>query len=355
MNQSSVLYAIGAAILFGLSTPAAKLLVGITDPWILAGVLYLGAGVGLAAVRLAFLRGAAPAEAVLAWPEVPWLAGAVLAGGVIGPVLLMLGLQRTAASTASLLLTLEGVATAALAWFAFNENYNRRVVLGMACIVIGAAILNWRGGLSFGDPLGPLAIVGACLAWALDNNLTRKISLSDPMQIAMVKGLVAGPVSLTLGLLSGAALPSPTVAAVGAVTGFLGYGVSLALFVLALRQLGTARTGAYFSIAPFVGAAASVPLLGDRLSLPFFVAALLMAVGVWLHLGERHEHEHRHEPLDHEHRHVHDAHHRHGHAPGDPPGEPHSHRHAHEAMLHSHPHVPDSHHRHSHGSVQSRK
>lgn len=348
MKSSAALYALMAAALFGLSTPIAKVLIGSVDPWLLAGLLYLGSGVGLAGLRFALSRRRAAAEAPLSRREAPWLAGAVLLGGVIGPLLLMIGLSRTGAAPASLLLTLEGAATALIAWFAFRESFDRRIAAGMVLIVAGAALLSWQGGASFADLSGSLAVVGACIAWGMDNNLTRKVSLADPMQIAMIKGLVAGPINIGLALAQGAALPTPAAGAAAALVGFFGYGVSLALFVIALRHLGTARTGAYFSTAPFVGAACAVPLLGEPLSAQLLIAGLLMGAGVWLHLSEHHEHEHLHEFLEHSHRHAHDGHHRHTHAPDDPPGEPHSHRHVHAPMRHSHAHAPDSHHRHGH-------
>lgn len=348
MNFTAVAYALLAAALFGLSTPAAKVLVGAIDPWLLAGLFYLASGVGLAVLRALLWRRRARAESPLVARDLPWLAGAILFGGVIGPVLLLVGLARTDGAAASLLLTLEGVATALIAWFAFRENVDRRIAAGMGLIVAGAMVLAWRGEATVQDMLGPLAIVGACLAWGLDNNLTRKVSLADPLQVAMVKGLVAGPVSLALALASGATLPPLPEAMVAGLVGFLGYGVSLALFVVALRHLGTARTGAYFSTAPFLGAAAAIPILGEAPSMQLIAAGLLMAAGVWLHLTERHEHEHEHEPIEHAHRHVHDTHHQHAHGADDPPGEPHSHRHVHVRLRHTHPHTPDAHHRHGH-------
>jgi drug/metabolite transporter (DMT)-like permease len=260
----------------------------------------------------------------------------------------MVGLVRTEATTASLLLTLEGVATALIAWFVFRENFDRRIAFGMALIVAGAAVLAWHGEASVAGLFGPLAIVGACVAWGLDNNLTRKVSLADPLQIAMLKGLVAGPVTLTLAFAGGATLPPLGTLALAAVVGFFGYGVSLVLFVVALRHLGSARAGAYFSTAPFLGAAAAIPILGEPLTLQLFAAGGLMAVGVWLHVTERHEHEHLHKPMEHSHRHLHDTHHQHAHGPDDPPGEPHSHWHRHARLRHRHAHVPDSHHRHEH-------
>ena len=260
----------------------------------------------------------------------------------------MTGLSMTDAAAASLLLTLEGVATALMAWFIFRENFDARVALGMVCLVAGALVLAWTGQPTFSSLLGPMAIVGACVAWGLDNNLTRKVSLSDPLQIVQFKGLIAGPFLLALGLLAGDRLPGPTMAAVAGTVGFLGYGVSLALFVLALRQLGAARTGAYFSTAPFLGAVAAILFLHEPLTLQLVVAGLLMGVGVWLHLTEHHEHEHEHEPMEHAHAHVHDAHHQHEHLPDDPPGEPHVHPHRHPRMKHRHPHMPDMHHQHRH-------
>jgi drug/metabolite transporter (DMT)-like permease len=245
-------------------------------------------------------------------------------------------------------MTLEGVATALMAWFIFRENFDTRVALGMICLVAGALVLSWTGQPTFSGLLGPLAIVGACVAWGLDNNFTRKVSLSDPLQIVQFKGLIAGPFLLALGLLSGDRLPSPTMAALAGIVGFLGYGVSLALFVLALRQLGAARTGAYFSTAPFLGAIAAIAFLREPVTVQLLVAGFLMGAGVWLHLTEHHEHEHEHEPMEHTHAHIHDEHHQHDHLPGDPPGEPHTHAHRHSRMKHRHPHVPDMHHLHRH-------
>ena len=351
MNHHAVLLALLSAALFGASTPAAKVLLGAADPAVLAGLLYCGAGIGVAALRrirrLARSDGAT-AEASLASADIPWLAGAIVAGGIVGPVLLMFGLSRTDATSASLLLTIEGVATALLAWFVFHENFDKRIALGMVCLVVGAVVLSWSGTPSLSGLIGPLAIVGACIAWGLDNNLTRKVSLADPLQIVELKGLIAGPVNLLLGLWSGGALPTATPLLIAGVVGFIGYGVSLALFVRALRDLGTARTGAYFSTAPFIGALAALLILREPITLQLIAAGLLMSFGVWLHLTEDHEHEHLHEAMEHSHLHTHDAHHQHVHAPGDPPGEPHTHWHRHEPERHTHPHLPDMHHSHRH-------
>jgi drug/metabolite transporter (DMT)-like permease len=271
----------------------------------------------------------------------------ILFGGVLGPVLLMLGLARTEAAAASLLLNLEGLATMAIAWIVFRESVDRRLLAGAFAILAGATLLSWQGGTA-GIGWGALLIAGACLAWGIDNNLTRKLSAADPVQIAMLKGLVAGAVNLALALAHGATLPDAGTAAAAGAVGFVGYGVSLVMFVLALRHLGAARTGAYFSTAPFIGAALAVAMFGEAVTANLVAAALLMALGVYLHLTERHEHEHRHEATEHEHRHVHDAHHRHAHAANDPPDEPHAHRHRHAPLRHKHPHYPDLHHRHEH-------
>ena len=334
-----------------VSTPAAKVLLGTIDPTVLAGLLYCGAGLGVAVVRRVGWFASAQtgrSEAALGRSDVPYLAGAIVAGGVAGPVLLMSGLQRTDASAASLLLTLEGVATALMAWFIFHENFDRRIALGMACLVGGAVVLSWTGQPELSGLLGPLAIVGACVAWGLDNNLTRKVSLADPLQVVELKGLIAGPVNLGLGLVAGGQLPGLSVASLAGLVGFVGYGVSLVLFVYALRHLGTARTGAYFSTAPFLGAIVALVLLREPLTVQLIAAGLLMAIGVWLHLTEHHEHEHVHEPMEHSHPHVHDEHHQHEHSADDPPGEPHTHAHRHERLKHKHPHVPDMHHQHRH-------
>src|SRR5215210_293168 len=344
MNRPAVLYALGSAALFGMSTPAAKALLGTVHPIVLAGLLYCGAGLGIGILRRLMSAKGAP----LTRTDVPWLAGAITAGGIVGPMLLMIGLQRTEAATASLLLTLEGAATALMAWFVFHENFDRRIAIGMVCIVAGAALLAWSGTPSLGHLLGPAAIVLACVAWALDNNLTRKVSLSDPLHIVELKGLIAGPVNVALGLWAGGTFPPISAALIAAVIGFIGYGVSLALFVVALRYLGTARTGAYFSTAPFLGAVTAVAALGEPVTVGLLAAGGLMGLGVWLHLTEHHEHEHIHRAMAHAHSHVHDEHHYHPHRPEDPPGEPHTHLHEHEPMKHAHPHTPDMHHVHRH-------
>jgi drug/metabolite transporter (DMT)-like permease len=347
--RRSIACALLSAALFGASTPFAKLLLGEVSPWMLAAVLYMGSGLGLAA-WLAWRTLAPGGERIapIARADWPWLAAAIAAGGIAAPVLLMFGLARTDASAASLLLNLESVFTAALAWVAFRENVDRRVFLGMLAIVAGGVLLSWEQAPRAEGPVGPLLIVAACLAWALDNNLTRKASGGDAAAIACLKGLVAGCVNLAVALAAGAALPGIGVLAAAGTVGLAGYGVSLALFIVALRNLGTARTGAYFGVAPFFGGALALLLFAERPGVAFWAAAALMALGVWLHLTERHAHEHAHPATEHTHSHVHDEHHRHHHDSRWDGSEPHVHPHRHEPMRHAHPHYPDLHHRHTH-------
>jgi drug/metabolite transporter (DMT)-like permease len=339
--------ALASAVLFGASTPFAKILVGSIDPQILAGLLYLGAGVGLMIGQAigAILR-VRSSEAPLRRADAPWMIAIVAFGGVMGPLFLMLGLARTSAASGSLLLNLEGLATMGIAWVVFRENVDRRLLLGAAAILAGAVTLSWRGrGIRVDE--GGLLIAAACLAWGIDNNLTRRLSAADPVVIALIKGVAAGSVNLMLALILGARLPS--IGAIGAalLVGFCGVGLSLVLFVLALRHLGSARTGAYFSLAPFLGAVIAIALIRDPVTPQLILAGVLMAFGVWLHLTERHAHDHTHEAMEHEHAHVHDDHHRHSHEAAVM--EPHSHWHRHKPLQHRHAHYPDLHHRHDHG------
>lgn len=339
-----------AALLFGASTPLAKLVMGDIHPVLFAGLLYAGSGIGLGICLLVqrLRPRQADAEAALTRRDYPWLFGAVLFGGVLGPVLLMFGLSSTPASSASLLLNLESVLTALLAWVVFRENVDLRVFLGMVAIVVGGVLLSWTQG-PVGMPWGALAIIGACACWAVDNNLTRAISGGDPLAIAAIKGSSAGAINITVAVVLGQHLPAAPALAGAAVIGLAGYGISLVAFVLALRHLGAARTGAYFSTAPFVGAALSLLILRETPGLSFWIAGALMALGVWLHVSEHHEHVHVHELLDHEHPHSHDEHHQHEHEFEWDGSEPHTHPHRHQPMTHTHPHYPDLHHRHPHG------
>jgi drug/metabolite transporter (DMT)-like permease len=349
-------FALAAAVLFGLSTPLAKLLLAQIEPSLLAGLLYLGSGLGLLVVAR-WERG--QAEAPLGRSDYPYLVGSVLCGGIAGPLLLMLGLAHTSGGTASLALNLEGVLTTLLAWFVFGESVDRRIALGMACIVGGGSLLSWSDDAtaSWG-----LALIGlACLAWALDNNLTRGIAGGNPTQIALLKGLVAGVVNIAIARLAWhAAWPAWPVVAGAFVLGFACYGASLRLYVLALRHIGAARTGAYFALAPFIGAGLSIVVLGETPGLRLVTAAVLMGAGLLLHLTEHHEHLHAHHDHEHDHTHTHDDdHHDHEHHDHHTQGgvldpkRPHSHPHRHAPRVHGHPHFPDLHHIHAHDDAHA--
>lgn len=345
--QRYALLALAAAALFGASTPLAKLLLGQISPVVLAGLLYFGSGLGLAIFKLARNTGERAREASLAARDWRWLAGAILAGGIAAPVLLLWGLAGSGAAATSLLLNFEGVITVLVAAIVFHEAVGARVWIGALVMLAGGFVLAWDPAAPLAFSLPAVAIVGACLCWAVDNNLTRKISGADPVVIAMTKGLAAGTCNLTLGLALGGTLPGSGAAASAVVLGFVAYGVSLVLFIHALRHLGSARTAAHFSTAPFIGAALAIPLLGEPVTLGLLVAPLMMGVATWLVLTESHSHEHEHGYLKHAHRHIHDEHHQHAHD-GDAGPEPHVHEHVHEPMRHAHAHLPDLHHRHDH-------
>jgi drug/metabolite transporter (DMT)-like permease len=345
LTEPGIVAALGAALLFGAGTPLAKLLLKDISPWLMAALLYLGSGIGLGVYRL-ITRSPSVRLAPGDWP---WLAGAIFMGGVIGPGLQMLGLTHMSASGASLLLNAESVFTALLAWFVFKENFDKRIALGMGAILIGLIILSWPGQATFAGVVPALCVLGACLCWGIDNNLTRKVSLSDATWIACLKGIVAGSVNFPLAFVLGATWPSlPHIAASMAV-GLFAYGISLVLFVVGLRHLGTARTSAYYSVAPFFGAVLAIILLHERLSLKLTAAGAFMALGLWLHLTEKHVHPHRHPAMDHEHEHTHDEHHLHDHPYPVTRGTTHTHLHHHEPMTHAHEHYPDAHHQHEHG------
>jgi drug/metabolite transporter (DMT)-like permease len=346
MAKNSPLIALVAAALFGLSTPLAKLLLGELSPWTLASLLYLGSGIGLGVIVL-LRRSNVQSEAPLTRADLPWLAGTVLFGGVIGPVLLLLGLTQTDAASASLLLNLEAVFTLLLAWLFFREHVDRKLFAGAVAILAGALLLSWQGGVgSVGT--GMVFISLACLSWAIDNNLTRKISAVDPFVLASIKGLAAGAVNAGLAYGMGAVLPGWLGIGSALILGFVSYGLGLVLFIIALRHLGTARTGAYYGTAPFIGALASTVILGTPLTPILIFAGLLMSFGAWLHLSERHVHDHMHNSGEHTHRHTHDEHHQHIHSSEITEPEPHSHAHRHDNLTHAHPHYPDLHHRHKH-------
>lgn len=344
------LQALLAAILFGASAPAAKLLLGEIEPVLLAGLLYLGSGLGIVCFRL--LRGqtaSSQSEAGITRGDLGWLAGAVLAGGVAAPILLLLSLRDTPASTASLLLNFESVATTLIAALIFHEAISRRALWGIGCITLASILLSWDTSGAWGFSAGALGIVAACALWGIDNNLTRNISAKDPLTIVLVKGFGAGTVSLVIALITGNAIPSSGIVLGALLLGSLSYGLSIVLFIHAMRGLGAARTSAIFGTAPLAGVVLSFALFRDAPSPLFGIALPLMVVAMWLLLNERHSHRHFHETVTHDHRHRHDdGHHNHDHPGMVDRSLTHSHVHTHEAMTHEHPHLPDIHHRHTH-------
>jgi drug/metabolite transporter (DMT)-like permease len=330
---------LAAALLFGLGAPLSKLLLPSTRPLTLAALLYLGAGAAFLVAR----RRAA--EAPLTRADAPILAGAVIAGAALGPVLMLCGLSRVSGLAGSLLLNLEAPFTIALAVLAFGEHLSAREAVSAAVIVLGAALLGARGEWS-GSVAGAAAIAAACACWAVDNNLAAILSLKDPVQVLRIKALCAGAANLFLALALGQPLPSPGVCAAALAVGAVSYGASLLLYLRAQRALGAARQSALFAVAPFAGAAASIPLLGDRPAPADYASAVLMMLGVAVLLRAKHAHLHTHDPMDHDHLHVHDLHHQHPHE--GPTSEPHAHLHRHDALTHAHAHVSDAHHRHRH-------
>ena len=354
MNKRAYAYVAAAAVLFGLSAPLSKILVRGISPVALAGLLYLGAFLGLsifAGVRRLF----APARThsrsgdPLRGHDFAWLGGAVLTGGVLGPICLLAGLARISGTSASLLLNLEGVATALIAVLVFGENAGRRVWIALALMTGAGIVLSWDPGQGRFEIAGSLLVAAAMVFWGLDNNFTRHIADRDPLLIARVKGLVSGSFSLLLALGLGLRIPHDAALLWGLVLGAFSYGLSLVLYIYGLRHLGAFRAGAFFSLAPFIGALVALAVLPEPARWVLLPGAALMALGVALLAGERHEHHHRHERLVHNHAHVHaDGHHRHDHAGRPAPESAHSHEHAHEEVDHTHGHWPDLHHRHDH-------
>jgi len=369
MNLKPLVSVILSAILFGVSTPLAKALLGGISPVALAGLLYLGVFLGLTLFKWGLRattvdRGQSPPggtvpiegrrgrseehrEARLEKKDLPWLAGSILAGGIIGPVCLMAGLSRISGFSASLLLNFEGLATAFIAVVLFRENAGRMTWLALVLMTAAGVLLSWNSGGGRFSPEGPALVVLAMIGWGLDNNLTRQISDKDPVQIARIKGLVAGMVSTAAAFLLGQGFRPGLPAAQGLLIGALCYGLSLVLFIGALRGLGAFRTGAFFSLGPFAGSLASLVLLKESVRWPTAAAGLLLVLAVTLILGEKHSHAHRHERTVHSHSHSHgDLHHLHPHE--GPFREPHTHEHVHGAADHVHCHWPDTHHRHEH-------
>jgi drug/metabolite transporter (DMT)-like permease len=341
-----------AAMLFGASAPFAKLMLGEVQPVFLAALLYLGSGMGMLLFKVIKHRRSIsmPVEAQLSASDIPWLTGAVIAGGVAAPIVLLFSLRDTPAATASLLLNFESIATTLIGTLIFKEAIGRRVWYAIACVTVASILLSWQGGGEWGISLGALGIVLACTLWGVDNNFTRNISAKDPTVIVMIKGIGAGTFSLALALLLGNPLPGFTSIIGGLLLGGICYGVSIMLFVHAMRALGAARTSALFGAGPFIGAIISLMLFQENLSMLALIAFPLMIAGAGLLIGEDHSHVHQHDQIEHQHSHTHDdGHHAHTHPEVD--GVivgAHSHLHRHAPLRHEHPHTPDIHHRHEH-------
>jgi drug/metabolite transporter (DMT)-like permease len=344
----AILQALLASVFFAASAPVAKALLFRVDPVMLAACLYLGSGLGLLVLKITLYRLKPNAEAHLVKADLPWLLGAILAGGIAAPIVLMYGLRNTSASTASLLLNFEGIATSVIAAGMFREALGKRVWMAVLLVCTASIILSWDRSEKMNVSIGALGIVTACILWGLDNNLTRHISAKDPVMITIIKGIAAGMVSLSLAIVLGNRLPSLRHLGMALTLGFFAYGLSIVFFIMALRNLGAARTSVYFGTAPFIGALFSCVLLKEVPGVLFLLAMPLMIAGAFCLLVEKHDHAHTHPPIEHDHIHDHDdEHHEHDHEPTSDGF--HSYRHRHDPITHSHPHTPDIHHRHTHG------
>jgi drug/metabolite transporter (DMT)-like permease len=343
-NIGYIFQALLAALFFGASAPISKLLLGDVPPVLMAAFLYLGSGIGISLIKVVQQMSSHQREAGIKLPDVRWLAGAIISGGIAAPIILMISLKNTPASTASLLLNFEGVATTLIALFIFRESISRRALTAIFAITLASIFLSTDFAGGFGFSLGALGVLLACVLWGVDNNFTRNISAKDPLTIVAWKGLVSGTFSLLLGLLLGQRLPTWTSILSILLLGFLSYGLSTMLFIYSMRGLGAGRTSALYGTAPLAGVFLSIVLFEELPSFPFIIATILMIGGALLLINEEHSHSHVHTAIFHEHGHRHDDHaHKHGDVDGI-----HSHEHEHPAEEHEHDHMPDIHHRHGH-------
>lgn len=350
-HLSSALLALLAAVLFGISAPLSKLLLDDLDPILLAAFLYLGSGLGLLVLKFfqSRDRSSGTAEAKISGSDLIWLMGATLAGGIIAPIILLYSLDTTPAATASLLLNFESVATTILAALIFREAVSRRAWWAIMVITAASILLSLNINSTWGMSLGALGILAACFFWGIDNNLTRNISSKDPLIIVTIKGLVAGSFSLLLALLLGFDIPSWSTVLKAVVLGSLSYGLSITLFIIALRGLGAARTSALFSTSLLSGLTLSFILFRESPDFIFLLAFFLMVIGTVFLVYEEHDHNHIHIYLFHDHAHNHeDSHHGHPHSKAEADSRSHSHSHEHPSGEHAHHHMPDIHHRHYH-------
>lgn len=340
-NLGFILQALLAALFFGASAPISKLLLGDVSPILMAAFLYLGSGTGISLIKLTQRLTSNQKEAGIKSPDVKWLAAAIISGGILAPIILMVSLKNTPASTASLLLNFEGAGTTLIALFFFRESISRRALVAIFAITLASIFLSTNFQSGFGFSLGALGILLACFLWGVDNNFTRNISAKDPLTIVAWKGLVAGTFSLVLGLLLGQRLPALVTILSILLLGFIAYGLSTMLFIYSMRGLGAARTSALYGTAPLAGVLLSILIFKDPITLLFGIAAVLMVTGALLLANEEHAHFHIHMPVVHEHIHRHEEFHMH-----DTTDIVHSHEHEHPRTEHEHGHMPDIHHRH---------
>jgi len=348
MQNKTVRTALLSAILFGISPVACKAVVGEMPSSLLAGLLYLGSGIGLTGVAYCQKSNGLHMLRSLSLKQKACLVGAIMSGGIIAPLFLAYGIRHGTASEVSLLLNFEAVATTLLAWLIFHENIGVRVWLGKILIVGASILIIFTGGDSLKISIPGLSVLAACLLWGIDNNLTREIESIPATLLASIKGWSAGLFNIVISLALFRSQVTAMQVSGALVIGAFSYGASLVLFIQSLREIGSARTSTWFASGPFIGTILSVVLLGERPPGGYWVAALIMLSGMFFLYGEMHRHKHHHERLEHSHAHSHDdEHHQHVHENGDA-SEQHEHLHVHEPMTHSHVHWPDIHHRHGH-------
>ncbi|MDR1329925.1 MAG: EamA family transporter [Oscillospiraceae bacterium] len=345
-NRLPIIYAVLAAICYGISAPMAKLLLRGLPPALLAALLYLGAGFGMSIVSLLRKKDARAGEARMTRRELPY-AAAMVALDIAAPVLLMFGLLSTSPETASLLNNFEIAATSVVALVLFKEAVGRRMWLAIGAITVASAVLSVEnlGTLSFSP--GAILVLLACVCWGLENNCTSRLSLKNPVQIVIIKGIGSGLGALLIAVFAGGRAAGLAYIFAALALGFASYGLSVYFYILAQRKLGAARTSAFYAIAPFLGAGISLAVFREKPALPFVAAFIVMIFGAYLAASEKHEHPHLHAETEHEHRHSHtDGHHSHKHEP--PVAGEHSHAHIHSSLTHTHEHTPDAHHTHTH-------
>jgi len=344
---SGAFLALLSAVLFGISPVLIKLFSSEMPPVLTAGLLYLGSGSGLLFPRLIRNEPIFKSIRIIPLTQKFQLAGAILCGGIIAPIFLTYGIFHSSAFQVSALLNLETVATTIIAAIIFHEHVSARVWFGKIFVIAGALLLSLTGKMDMVFSPFSFFIVGACIFWGIDNNLTRNIEDLPPSVLAGIKGISAGLFNVLLAFLLHQTSSDTKGLASTFITGTLSYGLSLVLFVCALRKIGASRTSTYFAAGPFIGMLGSVIFLGERPPLVHWFAGIVMLLGIYTLYRERHEHEHTHEPNAHSHLHIHDEHHQHEHDGTEGP-EPHDHFHKHERLIHSHHHLPDTHHRHEH-------